>query len=137
MIYAVIDTNVIVSALLSHTHNSSTVKIMEAIFNGMICPLYNSEIINEYADVLTRPKFSIPSHSVGEIINLIEKLGIESDRVHTDEIIKDLDDVVFYEVTLSKEGALLVTGNIKHFPRNSIVVTPAEMIRILEINCTK
>ena len=71
MIYAVIDTNVIVSALLSHTHNSSTVKIMEAIFNGMICPLYNSEIINEYADVLTRPKFRIPSHSVGEIINLI------------------------------------------------------------------
>jgi putative PIN family toxin of toxin-antitoxin system len=96
MIYAVIDTNVIVSALLSHTHNSSTVKIMEAIFNGMICPLYNSEIINEYADVLTRPKFRIPSHIVGEIINLIEKLGIESDRVHTDEIIKDLDDVVSY-----------------------------------------
>ena len=41
-------------------------------------------------------------------------------------------DVVFYEVTLSKEDAYLVTGNIKHFPQKPFVVTPAEMIAIIE-----
>jgi hypothetical protein len=53
------------------------------------------------------------------------------------KLIKRLDwlvkkDVVFYEVALSKEDAYLVTGNNKHFPQSPIVVTPAEMIKILE-----
>ena len=45
----------------------------------------------------------------------------------------DADDAVFYEVALSKEGAYLVTGNIKHFPKVPIVVTPAEMLAIVGI----
>ena len=39
--------------------------------------------------------------------------------------------VIFYEVALSKEDAYLVTGNTKHFPKKPIVVTPAEMMKIL------
>ena len=44
----------------------------------------------------------------------------------------DPKDVVFYEVALAKESSFLVTGNIKHFPAKSFVVTPAEMIQIIE-----
>lgn len=57
MIYAVIDTNVIVSALLTRNAESSTVKVIEALLCGKIVPLYNEEIIREYIDVLNRPKF--------------------------------------------------------------------------------
>jgi len=39
---------------------------------------------------------------------------------------------VFYEVTLSKDNAYLVTGNKKHFPKTPIVVTPAEMLESLQ-----
>ena len=39
---------------------------------------------------------------------------------------------MFYEIALSKEGAYLVTGNTKHFPATPIVVTPAELLRIIE-----
>lgn len=46
--------------------------------------------------------------------------------------IPDPKDVVFYEVALSKEDAYLVTGNKKHFPNKPIVVTPAEMVEILQ-----
>jgi len=38
-------------------------------------------------------------------------MGISSERVHSDEVFPDQDDVVFYEVALSKEDAYLVTGN--------------------------
>ena len=48
-----------------------------------------------------------------------------------DEIFPDPKDDVFYEVALSKEGSYLVTGNIKHFPKSPIVVTPAELLEIL------
>ena len=39
---------------------------------------------------------------------------------------------MFYEVALSEEDAYLVTGNTKHFPKSPIVVTPAEMVKLLE-----
>ncbi len=51
--------------------------------------------------------------------------------VFNDEIIKEYD-VVFYEVKMSKEDAYLVTGNIKHFPKKPFVVTPREMVELLE-----
>lgn len=45
----------------------------------------------------------------------------------------DPKDIVFYEVALSKEGSFLVTGNTKHFPKEPIVVTPAEMLEIIKL----
>ena len=131
MIYAVIDTNVFVSALFSKNINAATVKVLDAIFQGEIVPLYNDEIIAEYEDVLRRSKFHFTPSLVDKYLKSICKLGIPSERVKSDEVLPDKDDVVFYEVALSKEDAYLVTGNTKHFPKTPIVVTPAEMIEIL------
>ena len=50
----------------------------------------------------------------------------------SDDIVIDPKDVVFYEVSLSVDGAFLVTGNLRHFPMKPNVVTPAEMLSILE-----
>lgn len=132
MIYAVIDTNVFVSALLSRNANAATVQVVGAIARGGICPLYNEEIMAEYNDVLCRSKFGFPSNAIQSILNKIEEIGISSDRVHSHEYFPDADDTVFYEVALSKKEAYLVTGNIKHFPHTPIVVTPAEMLEILQ-----
>lgn len=62
----------------------------------------------------------------------MKQAGIHSQRISSSEFFPDPKDVVFYEVALSKEDAYLVTGNKKHFPQTPIVVTPAEMIEILE-----
>ena len=132
MIYAVIDTNVFVSALFSKNINVATVKVLDAIFQGKIVPLYNDEIIAEYEEVLHRSKFHFTPSLVNKYLKSICKMGISSERVHSDEVFPDQDDVVFYEVALSKEDAYLVTGNTKHFPATPIVVTPAELLRILE-----
>lgn len=59
-------------------------------------------------------------------------MGIPAERIQSNEVFPDIDDVVFYEVALSKDNAYLVTGNKKHFPKSPIVVTPAEMITILQ-----
>ena len=132
MIYAVIDTNVFVSALFSKNINVATVKVLDAIFQGKIVPLYNDEIIAEYEKVLHRSKFHFTPSLVNKYLKSICKMGISSERVHSDEVFPDQDDVVFYEVALSKEDAYLVTGNTKHFPKTPIVVTPAEMMEILQ-----
>lgn len=132
MIYAVFDTNVLVSALLSRNPESATVKIFSAISDKKICPLYNKEIITEYEDVFYRSKFKFPLQTITSVFKKILKTGISSERIHSDEVFPDKDDVVFYEVALSKEDAYLVTGNKKHFPKTPIVVTPAEMLEILQ-----
>ena len=128
-IYAVIDTNVIVSALLTRNRDAATARVLDMVISQMrITPLYNDEIITEYNNVLKREKFGL----IDAIINLIEVRGLDSQRVSTTyEHFPDPKDVVFYEVALSKEDAYLVTGNIKHFPRTPIVVTPAEMIAMI------
>jgi len=132
MIYAVIDTNVFVAALLSRHSNSATVFVVDTLMNHGICPLYNQEIINEYHDVLHREKFHFPSESIDAIISTVQKHGISSERIASSEYFPDPKDVVFYEVALSKDDAYLVTGNKKHFPKKPIVVTPTEMMKILE-----
>ena len=130
-IYAVIDTNVLVSALLSRFKDTSTVQLLQLLILGEITPIYNDEILEEYQAVLTRSKFGFPDTLIDETLDVIRRYGINSSRTKTTEQLPDPKDVVFYEVTLSVEDSFLVTGNTKHFPQKPFVVTPAEMLRII------
>lgn len=131
-IYAVLDTNVLVSSLYTKNHLSATVRIMDALRARAFRTVYNNDIINEYGDVLSREKFGFKQQLIDDIITIVKDNGIRVGRTPTDEFFSDKDDVVFYEVALSKEGTYVVTGNKRHFPETPIVVTPAEMVKILE-----
>ena len=130
-LFVVFDTNVIVSSMLSNNPNALTVKVVEAISQGKITPLYNDEILVEYRIVLHRAKFNLRPSIVTNMIASIIRLGVRVDRTQTDETVVDLSDLVFYEVALSKEGSFVVTGNTKHFPKSPIVVTPTELLAML------
>lgn len=132
MIKAVIDTNVIVSAYITKNLEAATSKVWEAVLQCKLTPIYNDEILSEYSEVLHREKFGIPEHLIQWALDKIVSNGVRGERILSDESFPDPKDVVFYEVTLSKEDAYLVTGNIKHFPKKPIVVTPAEMLEILQ-----
>ena len=131
-IYAVIDTNVIVSALLSRHHDSATVKILDYLYDRVIVPVYNNEIIEEYVAVLKRPKFNFSEETISAVIEAIMKGGIDSRRISSNEQLPDVKDIVFYEVALANEDSFLVTGNTKHFPKKPFVVTPVEMLQIIQ-----
>ena len=81
--------------------------------------------------MLSRPHFKVDMEKIDAILAAVPKLGVDSERMHCDDAMPDETDRVFYEITLSRENAYLVTGNIRHFPRNPVVVTPAEMLDIL------
>ena len=132
MIKAVIDTNVIVSAYITKNLEAATSKVWEAVMQCKLTPIYNDQILNEYSEVLHRKKFGIPGHLIKCVLDKIITNGIHGERVLSDEFFPDPKDVVFYEVALSKDDAYLVTGNTKHFPKKPIVVTPAEMLEILQ-----
>lgn len=130
--YAVIDTNVLVSAMLKW--NSIPGNIIELSFNGTIIPLFNTEIIREYREVLSRPKFHLTSDIINAVIDEIQNTGIYIDATKLDIILPNSKDLIFYEVVMEKrklDDAYLVTGNIKHFPVKPYVVTPRQMLDII------
>lgn len=128
---AVIDTNVLVSALITRNPDSPTVKVLEFLAAGLITPVYSTEILDEYYEVLMRPRFHLPPHLVDEIIADIKEHGVEvKEPVAIVEEAFDPDDTVFYAVSLSrpKSYTYLITGNIKHYPQRDHVVLPSEFI---------
>ena len=131
--YAVVDTNVLVSALLSKKNDTATVQVLHAMLDGRFIPLYYEDILTEYKEVLHRPKFHLSENAIRTVISAVKRYGIEVFPQPTGEILIDMDDLVFYEVAMEKrdEGAYLVTGNQKHYPVRDFIVTPAEMMEIL------
>lgn len=131
--YAVIDTNVLVSAMLKF--QSVPGQIANEALLGDLTPLLCDEIVAEYREVLARPKFKFDQRAVETFIDGIIDRGIFVDTVQVEEVIPDPKDVVFYEVVMEgrkeHDDAYLVTGNIKHFPIKSFVVTPKEMLDIM------
>ena len=133
--YVVIDTNVLVSALITRNENSPMVQILRFLANGNIVPVYSDEIVKEYNEVLIREKFKL---SESLIINLLKDImdnGLKiTELAEVTETMPDPNDIVFYAVTLSAQDkdAFLVTGNGKHFPEKPFVVTPSELVEILK-----
>ena len=131
--YAVLDTNVLVSAMLKN--GSVPGQVAAEALNGDIIPVLNDEIIVEYEDVLNRPKFRFDKKAVKVLLDELKKRAVYSDYGLIEDEIPDPKDVVFYAVLMEKrkeDDAYLVTGNLKHFPVRTYIVTPREMLDIIE-----
>lgn len=131
--YAVIDTNVLVSALLSSKDDTATVQVLGKVITGEIIPVYSNVITKEYREVLSRRKFGFSADLIEYLMSAIEKYGILVDPSPSGITLPDMKDVPFYEIVLEKrdDNAYLVTGNIKHFPKKPFIVTPRELLDIL------
>lgn len=130
--YAVIDTNVLVSAMLKW--DSVPGHVMEFAFDGLIVPILNSDIMKEYREVLLRPKFHLTPDIVDDVLAALEARGlfVEPEPLHLQ--LPDPKDLIFYEIVMEArkaENSYLVTGNIRHFPVEPFVVTPRDMLDII------
>ena len=120
------------SAVISKHLESNPVKIIRAIVQERIIPLYNDEILDEYRDVLSGKKFHLTQTQIDSVLKAVITDGLNLDGTPAEGVdFPDPKDIVFYEIALSKEDSYLVTGNIKHFPLKPFVVTPAEMVKIM------
>ena len=131
--YAVLDTNVIVSAMLKTS--SVPGQVAAEALHGDIIPVLNDEIIAEYEDVLSRPKFRFDKKTVKVFLEELKKRAIYSDYGIINDEIPDPKDIIFYAVLMEKrkeDEAYLVTGNMKHFPIRTYIVTPREMMDIIK-----
>jgi len=121
----VLDTNILVSAML--TINGIPARIIEMALDGELSVCYNSNILLEYNNVLYRPQFDFNAKKVQNILSTITELGIELTPTASNFPMTHESDRKFYDLHKAA-NAILITGNIKHFPKESTIIKPADFI---------
>lgn len=136
MIRAVIDTNVLISALIAPSGNEALIVL--AIQQGLIKPYFTEEILAEYAGVLARPKFSFPPDEIEALLTMIQ---IQGEAVYEQRTLPyallDSEDEKFLACAKAAEVDFIVTGNKRDFPQEACgtvqVVNAAEMLDLITL----
>lgn len=119
----VIDTNILVSALWSKS--GAPARILSLIISGGLIPCYDYRILNEYRDVLSRPKFKFTDSEINALLDWIVENGRQVIAEPLNVDFTDESDKKFYEVAKFC-NAKLITGNIKHFPNDNLVLSVSD-----------
>jgi len=127
----VLDTNVVVSGYLNPHGTPGDILARVASDELILC--YDARVFAEYEEVLHRPEFDLPEESIRSFLDQLKQNGEMVAGTLLAKQLPDPDDAPFLEVALAAP-ALLVTGNIKHYPvqcREGVpVLTPAEFLRL-------
>jgi len=121
----VLDTNVLVSAFWSKSSIPATV--LGLALDGKVKPCFDDRILLEYWSVLMRPRFNFTEEEVRIVLQAIKETGISVLPEPLALKFTDDADRKFYEVAKSCD-ATLITGNLKHFPQEPHIVSPAEFL---------
>ena len=124
----ILDTNIIVSALLSP--HGLPAKILNLVLNGNAKIIYDNSILSEYIDVLGRKYLKLNHENVNILLDFIEKNGEYKIAIPQNKTFVDEDDKKFYELFKSGDVNYLITGNKKHFPQGKGIVTAKEFIDV-------
>jgi putative PIN family toxin of toxin-antitoxin system len=116
MIRVVLDTNVLVSGILSE--KGPPAKILDLMLDGALVPIVEPRIIAEYRDVLARPKLSLDQAHVKQLLDVIETVGSLVAAPPWPRPMPDADDEVFIAAAHCG-AATLITGNLVHYPVES------------------
>jgi len=113
----VLDTNVVVSALLNP--EGPPAAVLAVIFTGEVIPLLDSRLLAEYREVLLRPRFGFTPEQVEAVVSGLLEIGELVDAPPLGLRLPDPDDVPFLEVAVAGQADAIVTGNVRHFPSGS------------------
>ena len=135
MFKLVVDTNIVVSALLKP--DSLPDLIINMILNSTFTLCLSEDIFNEYQGVLGREKFKeLNQEKTRRLLSKIKKNAkFVIPSVSVDAIKRDPEDNKFLECALESKADYLITGNITHFSfkkfRNTFIVTPRDFLDII------
>ena len=121
----VIDTNILVSALWSKS--GAPARAVGLVLSGQLTPCYDHRIMLEYRQVLQRPKFRFRPAEINALLDWFKQSGRSVVPASLDITFVDEADRKFYEVA-KYCGAVLITGNLKHFPSDDAVMSVSDFL---------
>jgi putative PIN family toxin of toxin-antitoxin system len=135
MLKVVIDTNIIVSALLKTQSNPALIISIILRRNYKLC--LSEEIFSEFEEVLARDKFKhLDRLKVKELLSTLKKNSLwVVPKISVNDVAKDPADNAFLECALETGADFLITGNIHHFPvkqfHQTRIVSPGEFLDLI------
>jgi putative PIN family toxin of toxin-antitoxin system len=130
VIRIVLDTNVLVSGLLSD--RAAPGQIVDLVTAGEIELACDARILAEYREVLARPELRINQTKAEDVLQYVEHRAVRVTPDSWPEALPDPDDEPFLAVAKASQALCLVTGNLKHFPAKARldvrVVTPRQFV---------
>ncbi len=125
----ILDTNVIVSALISNSYPTQI--LYDIVFERKVINCISNEIMEEYIEVLNRAKFEKIynfKNNAEVVMNKLIEISIPYTPIEKIIIISDLPDNKFLEVAKESSADYLITGNFKDFNfetfENTKIVSP-------------
>jgi putative PIN family toxin of toxin-antitoxin system len=112
MMTLVMDTNVLVSALLSP--HGAPASVLRLVVNGAARMAFDERTMQEYRNVLKRPDFPFRDAQIDALLGYLEEVGLRVTPTPLNIRLTDPDDLPFVEVALSAQADCIVTGNKKH-----------------------
>jgi putative PIN family toxin of toxin-antitoxin system len=130
VIRVVLDTNVVVSAFIKADSNPG--RILRLVLENKIRLYHNTAILSEYKGVMERAKFAryIDRSKVEDFIDFLQIIGLSHTPVPGSVPLPDESDRIFFD-TATETKALLVTGNLRHYPVRKFIKTPAQFLDLL------
>lgn len=121
----VVDGKAPASALLSP--GGKPAEVLRLLITGASRLCFDSRIVVEYEDVLSRPKFSFDRTSCRDLLSILPGNGFSVAAEPLDIPFADEDNRKFCEVA-KHVNTKLITGNLKHFPEDPLVTTVADFL---------
>lgn len=132
MIRVVIDTNIVVSALLQR--ESLPAAVLMLALSGRIQLCVSDSVFAEYDEVIRRPRLKLSRDVIEGALQSIRKLSQWVKPNFRVVACADADDNVFLECAQAAEADYLVTGNRRHFPerwQKTKVIGARELIELI------
>jgi uncharacterized protein len=134
----VIDTNILVSAALKSEGLQRTTLLLSITKPARL--YVSPPILEEYAEVLSRPELSIRKGLRLQLLQLVKNRGHLVSPSRRIEVTSDPDDNIFVECADAARADYLVTGNRRHFPpfwKNTKIITPREFVILVAPHLTR
>jgi putative PIN family toxin of toxin-antitoxin system len=132
MIRVVLDTNIVVSAMLNPSGTAADCLRLGLAGHVQLC--VSNPILEEYEGVLLRPKFKRSPKAVSAMLRDIRMAAVSVRPTTTLAISADEEDNRFLECAETAEAEYLVTGNTQHFPetwRKIRIITPRQLVELV------
>ena len=133
--WAVVDTNVVVSGLLTRSPTSPTARVLDSMLEARLSFLLSVPLLAEYGTVLVRPRISalhgLEEEAIDRILEALARNGALRQPLSIDPVPGDVSDQHLWELLASEPGAVLVTGDqelLSSPPAGASVLTPAAWI---------
>jgi len=127
----VLDTNVIVSAVLAPSGTQASVLLLA--LTGRIALYVSPSVLAEYEEVLRRPRLKLQPHQIDAAMAAIRRVAHLVQPTQAVSVSPHESDNRFLECAEAAEADWLVTGNTRHFPESHVQTKTVTGRRFLDI----